>query len=87
LSRGLISREAARNLEDSYQRAIKDLVPHTNDCIEAFGIPDIKNLHCPISRNYIQFNSQRDMNNFDAAGPLFDFQKGATRKSQYMARL
>ena len=39
LSRGLISREAAKNLDGSYQKAVKDLVPHLNDCIEAFGIP------------------------------------------------
>lgn len=39
LERGLISREAAKNLDGSYQKAVKDLVPHLNDCVEAFGIP------------------------------------------------
>lgn len=57
LSRGLISREAAKNLEGSYQKAVKDLLPHLNDCIEAFGIPDHQELHVPIARDYIKFNS------------------------------
>jgi len=87
LERELISKEAAKNLEASFQKAVKDLMPHLNDCIEALGVPMHQNLNVPLARDYIKYNSQRDMDNYETAGPLFDFQKGATRKSQRMARM
>jgi len=39
MERDLISREAAKHLNASYQKAVRDLLPHLNDCIEAFGVP------------------------------------------------
>lgn len=79
LERGLITREAAKHLDSSFNKAVKDLVPHLNDCVEAFGIPKNQELYAPVERDYIAFNAQRDMNTFGAAGPVFDFQKGATQ--------
>lgn len=87
LENDLISKEAAKNLPNSWQKAVKDLMPHLNDCIEAFGVPDIPELNAPIARDYIKFNSQNDMDRITAAGDLFDFTKPVTRQSQYMARM
>ena len=52
-----------------------------NDCIEAFGLIQIPEITAPLARDYIKFNSQRDMFDPKAAGPLFDFTKGATRET------
>lgn len=62
-------------------------MPHINDCVEALGVNKIPKLHAPISRDYVQFNSQRDTANFDAAGKIFEFSNGATPKNQFRPRL
>ena len=36
LTNQLMTVEAAKNIEEAYTGAVKDLVPHINDCIEAF---------------------------------------------------
>lgn len=58
LENDIISREAAKNLQTSYLKAVKDLLPHINDCVEAFGIPNIPHIHGPIARDFVKFNSQ-----------------------------
>lgn len=44
-----------------------------NDVLEAFGLINIPQIHAPIARDYVKFNSQKNMENLDAAGGLFDF--------------
>ena len=78
LTNGIITREAANDLSQRFDLVVKDLVPHINDCVEALGVNRNEKLHGPISRDYVQFNSQRDMKNFDSAGSIFDFSSGAT---------
>lgn len=69
----VISSEAAVELDQVHDAAVKALVPHLNTCVEALGIPNVKQLHSPIARDYIAFNAQNDNENFEAAGDLFDF--------------
>jgi hypothetical protein len=57
LERELITREAAKNLDASFQQAVKSLVPHINDCVEALGCVKINNMHAPITRDYVKFYS------------------------------
>jgi hypothetical protein len=49
-----------------------------NNVLEAFGLIMNPNVHAPIARDYVKFNSQTDSDNFDAAGELYDFRKKAT---------
>lgn len=77
----VISTEAAAELDDLFNAAVKDVVPHLNVLVEALGLPDIPALHAPIVRDHLAFNAQDDNENFEAAGPLFDFrQTGALGK-------
>jgi hypothetical protein len=73
LLNGVVSPKAAKDLELTYQRAIKDFLPNINDTIEGFGVPKIEQLSPPIARDYVKFNTQTDMENTQAAGPFFDF--------------
>ena len=56
LIRNVISSKAAAKLEGDYQQAVKDIVPHINDIIEAFNRPNIPELSPPIMRDYVKFN-------------------------------
>lgn len=38
LSQGIINVDAAKNISDAFPDAVKDLVPHINDIVEAFNI-------------------------------------------------
>lgn len=87
LQNGVISTKAARDLAERQDQAVKDLMPHINDCVEALGVNKNANLHGPIARDYVKFNGQTNMNNFEAAGDIFDFQKGATPKDQFRPRM
>ena len=57
LKNGVISAVAAKDLSDRQDSAVKELVPHINDCVEALGVNRNANLHGPISRDYVKFNS------------------------------
>lgn len=57
LVNNLISSAAALDLESSYQSAVKGLVPHINDILEGFNLPQIPQLWGPIARDYQKFNS------------------------------
>ena len=74
----IISAEAAAELDALHDAAVKALVPHMNTAVEALGLYDIENLHTPITRDFQAFNAQNDFENFDAAGPLFDFRTTGT---------
>jgi hypothetical protein len=73
-----ISPEAAAALDDQNDAAVKAFVPHMNTALESLGLPDIEQLHSPIVRDFQAFNAQNDFENFDAAGPLFDFRTTGT---------
>jgi hypothetical protein len=81
LANGLISRQAAKDLASKQGTAVKALAPHMNDVLGSFGIIMTPEIHSPIARDYVKFNSQTDMENLQAAGDLFDFRKAATPQS------
>ena len=87
LANGLISREAAKDLASKQSSAVKSFAPHMNDVLESFGLIMTPDVHAPIARDYVKFNSQTNMGDTGAAGKLFDFRKAATPKSQHMPRL
>lgn len=76
LINGVVSSKAAKDLDTDYQQAVKDLVPHVNEIVEAFNHPKTPQLWGPIARDYVKFNAQPNPENVDAAGALFDFRKG-----------
>jgi hypothetical protein len=65
------NKKAAEGIEIDFQLAVKDLVPYINDIIDGFDIPNISELYGPISRDYVKFNAQSDMDNVKAAGDIF----------------
>jgi len=40
-----------------FNAAVKAVVPHLNDLVEALGLPNIQDLHSPIVRDYVAFNA------------------------------
>ena len=72
---GVVSNEAAQEVDQLFERAVKELLPHMNTCVEALGVPTSKHLIAPIARDYVSFNAQNDNENFEAAGEMFDFRK------------
>jgi acyl-CoA oxidase len=76
LMNGVISAPAAKDLEVEYQKAVKSLVPHLNEIMEAYNLPKVPQLGAPIARDYVQFNAQEDPENVNAAGDYFDFRNG-----------
>lgn len=75
---GIISIEAAAELDSVFQKAVKDIVPHMNTIVESLGIPRITGMYGPIARDYVAFNAQNDNEKFDSAGALFDFRTTGT---------
>lgn len=57
LINGVISPEAASQLDAEFDAAVKAMAPFTNDCVEALGVPNIKELHGPIARDFVAFNA------------------------------
>jgi hypothetical protein len=72
---GCISSEAGLEVQELFDRAVKEFVPHMNTCVEALGIFTHKHLIGPIGRDYVAFNAQNDNENYAAAGEVFDFRK------------
>lgn len=70
---GCISQEAASAVNDEFDQAVKDFVPHMNTCVEALGMPTQKHLVGSTAKDYVAFNAQDDNENWKAAGELFDF--------------
>lgn len=87
LLRNLITTKAAQGIVAAKVRAVKDLMPHLNDCVESLGSLRIPSLQPVMMRDFVSFNAQRDYENFDAAGATFDFTAGATPQKQYRPRL
>ena len=57
LMNSVVSKEAAQELDSLFEKAVKDLIPHMNTCVEALGVPLSKDLVAPIGRDYIAFNA------------------------------
>jgi acyl-CoA oxidase len=47
----LISKEAAKELVDSFDQVVKDFVPYMNDCLHAFNLPNVPQMHAEMSRD------------------------------------
>jgi len=75
LQNNFVNVKAAQDMMDQKDQMVKNFSPYTNDCVEALGVLNIDDINAPIARDYVQFNTQPDMNNFYKAGKLFDFQK------------
>ena len=73
LANGIVSVEAATELEDAQLAAVKTFVPFINTAVEGLGIVTFPEYNSPITRDYVAFNNQDDNENLTAAGPLFDF--------------
>jgi len=80
LMNGVINAKAAQGVDADYQQAVRDLLPHINEILEAFNFPNIPQLAPPIVRDYVKFNEQSDPDNVNAAGGFFDFRKIAGPK-------
>ena len=72
---GCISEQAAARLDDEFDAAVKAYVPYMNTAVEALGCLSNPNRNGPIARDYVAFNSQPDPENFESAGPMFDFRQ------------
>lgn len=57
IQHGLINATAARDLVSKQDKAVKDMVPHLNDAVEALGCNRFDHLHGPIARDYVAFNA------------------------------
>ena len=57
LMNGVISAEAAEDLDATHQLAVKAFVPHMNTAVEGLGVFNISHLHAPIARDYVAFNA------------------------------
>jgi len=72
---GVVSLEAAHELDAVFQRAVKQILPLMNTIVESLGLPRVPQLFAPIARDYVAFNAQPENEKFEAAGNLFDFRK------------
>jgi len=82
LINGVINPQAAAELDAQHDAAVKALAPRINDCVEALGVPNIKELHGPIARDYVAFNAQDDNENYASAGEMFDFKTTGTMRAK-----
>lgn len=56
LMNGVINAKSALSFDSDYQQAVRDLLPHVNEILEAFNFPNIPQLAPPIVRDYVKFN-------------------------------
>lgn len=54
---GIVSVEAASELDTLFSHAVKEIVPHMNTIVESLGLPKTPYLYGPIARNYVAFNA------------------------------
>jgi len=73
LTHGIVSVEAAEDVEIAQLAAVKAFVPYMNTAVEGLGLLIFPDYNSPIARDYVAFNQQDDNENLHAAGPLFDF--------------
>ena len=72
---GVVGTAAGLALDAEFQAAVKEFLPHVNDILEGFNVPNIPQLAPPIVRDYFKFNEQPDPDNVEAAGGFFDFRQ------------
>jgi len=44
-------------VQNMFDQAVKDLIPHMNTCVEALGLIAHKHIIAPIARDYQAFNA------------------------------
>ena len=76
LAHGVVNPQAGLALDGELNAAVKEVLPHTNEFLEAFNIPRIPQLAPPIIRDYVKFNEQGNPDDVNAAGDFFDFRQG-----------
>jgi len=54
---GVISNEAALEVQSLLDKAVKDYLPHLNTAVEALGVFKNENTLGPIARDYVAFNA------------------------------
>lgn len=47
----LISKEAAKELVDSFDQVVKDFAPYMNDCLHALNLPLVPQMHAEMSKD------------------------------------
>jgi len=75
---GSIGEDAAANFDAEYEQAVKDYVPLMNTAVGCLNIPTDPKRIGTIARDYVAYASQPDAENFDSAGPIFDFRQTGT---------
>ena len=75
LLQGIVSPAAAADLDAQFEQAVKDYAPLMNTALDGLGIFENEKRVGPIVRDYVAFNSQPDAENYEAAGPLFNWRK------------
>ena len=75
LMNGVISATAAQKLSDQLDAEVKAFAPYMNTATEGMYLLTPKQLYGPICRDYVAYNSQKDYENFESAGEMFDFRK------------
>ena len=72
---GVLSTAAAQKLSEQLDAEVKSFAPLINTATEGLGLLTPKQLYGPITRDYVAYNSQKDYENFESAGEMFDFRK------------
>ena len=68
---GTINDQLAKRISTSFDQTVKDFLPHVNDSIYAFELFKNPTMHNVMSRDYVRFNAQTNMDDAYAAGPKF----------------
>ena len=77
LSNEIISKESAMSIVNSFDKAVKDFVPHMNDAMEAFNLNVLPNMHAQISQqDYWRFAGGVAQ---EGEEKLYDFTKPAVQ--------
>lgn len=56
LTNDLMSKAFAQKIQVEFTQAVRDLVPHINDCVESFGLHKVKECYPPMARDWVKFN-------------------------------
>ena len=72
---GVLSTAAAQKLSEQLDAEVKSFAPLINTATEGLALLTPKQLYGPITRDYVAYNSQKDYENFESAGEMFDFRK------------
>ena len=78
LQNEIISKESAQSIVGNFDQAVKNLVPHVNDCLEAFNLVMVPGMHSTIAKqDYWKKAGGMDLKPEEIK--LYDFTKPAER--------